>query len=123
MYKDKEKNKQLMIEKRKNLSAISRIAKTKAEHEGINLKECFVNDLIIKYCYTKNGHDEFNSFMGWMVKGYRVKKGEKGFMLWSRPISVIKTEANKPTDEDESNFYSISYVFSNLQVEPITVKS
>ena len=74
--------------------------------------------------YKSREHRTFNSFMGWKQHGKKVKKGEKAFLLWSKPKHITKeqaqqevTEENK--QEDEYKFYGIAYLFSNAQVEDI----
>lgn len=84
-----------------------------------------INDAIMETLYKSREHRTFNSFMGWKQLGKRVKKGEKAFLLWSKPKQVPKeavpqtygSEENK--QEDEYKFYGIAYLFSNAQVEDI----
>lgn len=78
-----------------------------------------VNEMIMKYIYNPDEKLIFHSYRGWLVEGYQVKRGEKAFLLWSRPVKEVKEEQNRATDEDDDQKFFISYVFSNLQVELI----
>ena len=85
-----------------------------------------INTAIMETMYKDRTHRSFDTYMGWKLKGKRVKKGEKAFLLWSKPKNIAKdqppqeeTEEN-PT-EDEYRFYGIAYLFSNAQVEDMPV--
>lgn len=89
-----------------------------------------INDAIMETLYKSREHRTFNSFMGWKQQGKLVKKGEKAFLLWSKPKHVPKEpvtdEVNEEADTDHANptqeeyrFYGIAYLFSNAQVEDI----
>lgn len=84
-----------------------------------------VNDAIMETLYKSREHRTFNSFMGWKQQGKLVKKGEKAFLLWSKPKHVPKEtipqadESEENKQEDEYRFYGIAYLFSNAQVEDI----
>lgn len=87
-----------------------------------------INDAIMETLYKSREHRTFNSFVGWKQQGKQVKKGEKAFLLWSKPKHVPKEpvteEVNEETDPDnptqnEYRFYGIAYLFSNAQVEDI----
>ncbi len=58
---------------------------------------------------------EFNSFKQWISTGYKVKKGQKGFPIWTKPMQ--KGENNDT--ENPYKFFGMCYLFSNLQVEKI----
>jgi hypothetical protein len=82
-----------------------------------------VNKALIAYYRSKNTEiTEFHSFHHWILQGFKVKKGEKGYAIWTKPIPK-KGSAEQPnpekTDNDESNYnvFGMCYVFSNLQVE------
>ena len=81
------------------------------------------NDLIQEH-YNKEANQIliFNSFIGWKLNGYKVKKGEKAFLFWGRPVNKRGKDAenneNKDDDEiDSHNYFPIAYLFSNLQVQ------
>lgn len=81
-----------------------------------------INDAIMETLYKSRQHRTFNSFIGWKQQGKQVKKGEKAFLLWSKPKYIPKEAATQGDEseqeqEDEYKFYSIAYLFSNAQVE------
>lgn len=84
-----------------------------------------VNDLLIEM-YAKQigcGKSDFNTFYGWKDKGFKVKKGEKGFPIWSRPKDVIKEEKTGQQADDEHKFFGLAYMFHKGQVENATPQS
>jgi len=54
-----------------------------------------------------------NTFKGWFNEGYKVKKGEKGYMFFTRPI---KGKVKDKKDE-EYRFFKTCFVFTEKQVE------
>ncbi|HMT28026.1 MAG TPA: JAB domain-containing protein [Bacteroidia bacterium] len=74
-----------------------------------------VNMALIESCYKNDGNEIFKSYEGWKMEGFQVKKGEKAFLIWARPT---KTE-----DKPEDKFFRVAFLFSNLQVEPISNES
>lgn len=77
-----------------------------------------INQLIVEHIYTDEQHQKFNTFKGWIKDGFVVKKGEKAFLLWGRK----KQEIEKPNGDqktEELDFFPITFVFSNNQVEPL----
>lgn len=85
-----------------------------------------INDAIMETLYKSREHRTFSSFMGWKQQGKQVKKGEKAFLLWSKPKHIAKEqpqqeEAEENKQEDEYKFYGIAYLFSNAQVEDIPI--
>jgi hypothetical protein len=84
-------------------------------------QNCKVNDLLIAM-YAKQigcGTSDFNTFYGWKLKGFKVKKGEKGFAIWSRPKDTIKEEKTGQKAEDENKFFGLAYMFHKGQVEAV----
>lgn len=90
-----------------------------------------VNAAIMETMYKDKTHRVFDTFMGWKLKGKKVKKGEKAFILWSKPKNLEKKEP-EPTPEDTTEethtpedetfkFFGIAYLFSNAQVEDISL--
>ena len=83
-----------------------------------------VNDAIMETLYKSREHRTFNSFMGWKQQGKQVKKGEKAFLLWSKPKNIAKDpkpdeETEESTQDDMYKYYGIAYLFSNAQIEDI----
>lgn len=77
-----------------------------------------LNTAIIETFYKKGEHQEFNTFWQWKDKGFSVKKGEKAFFVWAKPLSVQAEEKGKPLSDDEHDFYPLCFLFSNVQVQP-----
>ena len=94
--KDREEKKQL-------LKALSVNAKAIIEIEG---EERNVNSVLIEM-YTNETHQEFNTFKSWKEKGYKVKKGEKGFFVWSKKLKATDKETAGSEDENEFKFFGI----------------
>lgn len=85
-------------------------------------------------CYTLNaclevnyreqtGQTEFHTFNDWKAKGFIVRKGEKGFILWSTPKTFtidtkLVDEKGEPVKESVERF-ALAYVFHAGQVRPI----
>ena len=85
-------------------------------------------------CYTLNarpaaphreqtGQTEFHTFNDWKAKGFIVRKGERGFMLWSTPKTFtidtkLVDEKGEPVKESVERF-ALAYVFHAGQVRPI----
>ena len=72
-----------------------------------------INGAIIATILRNEQHQTFKSFDEWKAEGFKVKKGEKAFCIWGKPTSV--------TNENETyEYFPISYIFSNAQVEAST---
>jgi hypothetical protein len=68
---------------------------------------------------SRTGQNAWHTFMGWKEAGYSVKKGEKGFAIWGRPLDVKRaTEPTtvNPAGEEEFSFFPVSYLFHAGQV-------
>lgn len=75
-----------------------------------------INDALVKYYKGKikqaTGMEiTFNTFHGWKANGKKVKKGEKGFTIWGRPINIDTEE------KDNYKYFPIGHLFCDLQVE------
>ena len=77
-----------------------------------------LNTAIIDTFYKNETHREFNTFWQWKAKGMNVKKGEKAFFVWAKPLSAQAKEKGEALKEDESDFYPLCFLFSNAQVQP-----
>ncbi|NCP61498.1 MAG: ArdC family protein [Flavobacteriales bacterium] len=99
-------------EKKELLKFLSRQAKELIELEAL---EKNVNAVLIDM-YKNDEHRKFKTFRSWQKKGYKVKKGEKGFFVWSKKLKGTE-KAEKPEDDKEFKFFGIAYIFSNAQVE------
>lgn len=102
-------------EKKQLLKSLSIEAKAIIENEAPDLK---VNDILIEF-YKNDEHQEFENFWQWQKKGFKVKKGEKAFFVWSKKRTGTEKAKNENEDDKEFEFFSIAYLFSNAQVEPL----
>jgi len=78
-----------------------------------------VNEAVIETCYKSEEHQVFKKFHEWKDEGKKIKKGSKGFPVWSRPLDIKKDEKH-PDLEKDIKYYPICYLFSNSQVEEPT---
>jgi len=116
--------------KRAKLSELSRQAKRKYKFAPKSVKNKLgdsakVNDLLKFFIYGKD--TEFNTYQGWKKNGRQVKKGEKAFLFWGRPLDLdaddpkhVQNQApeNKHTEDDEESgnaFYPLSFLFAKEQ--------
>ena len=85
---------------------------------------CYTLNACLEVIYREQtGQTEFHTFRDWKAKGFIVRKGEKGFMLWSTPKTfAIDTkmvdEKGEPVKESVERF-ALAYVFHAGQVRPI----
>ena len=101
-------------EKKQLLKLFSIQAKEMIELNGLDKN---INSVLIDM-YTNETHKEFKTFKGWMAEKKKVKKGEKGFFVWSKKLKAAdKSEGAE--DDKEFRFFGIAYLFSNAQVEEL----
>ena len=87
-------------------------------------RDCYTLNACLEVIYREQtGQTEFHTFNDWKAKGFIVRKGEKGFMLWSTPKTfAIDTkmvdEKGEPVKESVERF-ALAYVFHAGQVRPI----
>ncbi len=72
-----------------------------------------VNMALIESLYKRDGNEIFKTYDQWRADGFQVRKGEKAFLIWSRP--------NRKQEEgtEEQKFFRLAFLFSNLQVEAV----
>ena len=82
-----------------------------------------INDLIKSMYYEQAGTEDFRTFSDWREAGFKIKKGEKGWIIWGQKRSVPNSEKSPQDDEmvDEYKFFPTCYLFNNNQVEPMNV--
>lgn len=85
-----------------------------ADAEGVK-----VNALIIAHYANTLGcaPSDLRTFWTWKEQGFKVKKGEKGFPIWSRPKDIIQTEKTGHEVNDDTKFFGLAYMFHKGQVE------
>lgn len=80
------------------------------------------NEFLMSLYRKETGQTEFETFNSWKSKGFKVKKGESSYPIFSRPIGAIKAEksgGNYTPSEGEMKFFGICHLFHAGQVEPI----
>ena len=98
-------------ERRTFLVQLSRMAR-KAVESG---KYGTVNDAVIDYYKKQTGAHTMASFKKWASHGFRVKKGSKGFPVWSKPTKI--TKESEDGELVEMTVFNVCNLFSNKQVE------
>ena len=103
-------------ERRAKLRELSKIAKMRmsADCEGMT-----VNEILIEEFYTDEENHDFKTLHQWSKDGFKVKKGSQSFLVWGKPRPITKGAENTPnkaTEDEESDFYPLCYLFSNAQV-------
>jgi len=77
-----------------------------------------VNDVLIINYKKESGCQLFKTFHDWKNDGYKVKKGEKAFRIWGKPIKALKKSETDTSNEDqEFKMFPMCCVFNELQVE------
>ena len=110
-------NEQRLLERRAKFFKLSALSDEliKANYND----EANVNRLLISfYLDSLPQGAELQSFFTWKKRGYSIKKGSEGFMVWGRPRikGDFKKLANENT-ENENKYFPITYLFSSEQVE------
>lgn len=110
----------------KELSEGTKLLQAKAKQVKENFSDLLkgdvtINSLIVEIYKIETGAEKFETFKTWKDSGYMVKKGEKGFPVFSRPSKAIKEEQGKSTEGERSYFYT-AYLFNETQVQPIEQK-
>lgn len=104
-------------EKKELLRELSEIAKMRMELG--TTEEAKVNDVLLEMFSSKE-HSTFSTFNGWKAKGFQVRKGQKGFFIWSAPIKGKKKQETDGEEEQGSfKFFGLAHIFSNAQVDPV----
>ena len=116
-------------EKRAKLKELSAKAKemkesllndAKTEAQISKIEAMTINDIIVNYIYKTPKHNEFHTFKGWIKNGKVVRKGETAFLVWGRPTTIQEQENNpEAVNDNEDDFYPVSFIFSNAQVDPL----
>tara|TARA_R110002050_G_scaffold69507_2_gene150354 strand:- start:30192 stop:30572 length:381 start_codon:yes stop_codon:yes gene_type:complete len=114
-------------EKRSKLNAVSLKAKELREklieqadtpEKAETYAKMSINEIIVQFFYKTDKDNVFKTFKTWLKDGHAVRKGEKAFLLWGRKNQETQ-KPNGETQTEELEFFPITYVFSNNQVDPI----
>ena len=125
-------------QRRAELKATSNLLKNAVKTGQIPPSEDGTINGLLRAMYAQQGHTELKTFDEWKQAGYIVRKGQKAILLWGKPRKADrdKQAATGPTAEsteakgaaaagkdEQDEFFPVCYVFSNLQVHPITDKA
>ena len=102
-------------ERREKLRSLSKIAKSRI---NLDCEGMTVNEVLIMM-YKDSENKEFKTLHQWNADGFKVNKGAESFLVWGKPKSTQKDEQNaqnEATEDEESDFFPLCYLFSNAQV-------
>jgi hypothetical protein len=82
-----------------------------------------INDLIMDKYHEETGTKDFKTFSDWTIAGFKIKRGEKGWIIWAKKRSAEKKSGlmleNGEPENIEFEFWPICYLFNVHQVEPL----
>lgn len=112
--------KQQRREELKALSQQFQIAMKNGLIQAESVNEC------LRMHYEQQGFTNLKTFNEWKEAGYSVKRGEKGCVLWAKPVASKAekeriAEAKKQGKEEEAkeDFFPMCYLFGENQVYKI----
>lgn len=119
-----EEKKKRALERRQQLSALSRELKAVAELTG---EAENVNELLKGYYSTTYGTTDLRTFDEWKKAGYIVKKGQTSFMIWATPKAtkaererVAEAKAKGEHATEKEDYFPVCHLFDITQVHTIT---
>jgi len=116
--KNNDEKKKAAMERRQQLSELSRTLKLAAALTGENLP---VNELLKRYYDKQEGRTlELNTYEQWKEEGLQVKKGAVSFMIWGKPLKEQRTEAENEEAKNEEpdpmkDFFPVCHLFDRSQ--------
>jgi len=109
-----------------NLSVLMRKKKkegkenAKTQNELEYWADVRINDLIMLHYSEQAGTKDFRTFSAWHEAGFKIKRGEKGWIIWaqkrSSPVPGQEPQAGEVVSE--YRFFPTCYLFNVNQVEP-----
>lgn len=110
-----------MNPRKQDLIMLSQAAKALIESDSPELEglEDHGINAVIKHVFYPAG--EYNLFGEWKKKGLCVRKGEKGYAIWSRKRKMKKTD-HETGDQSEFSAFTLAYIYHEYQVEKMTRK-
>jgi len=113
------------------------VANAKTEEEALFWSSLRINDLIMLQYQKRAGTEDFRTFSSWHEAGFKIKRGEKGWIIWgqkrSAPVPGQSVGSGLAPDHSlfanhspqvdemtaEYKFFPTCYLFNENQVEPI----
>ncbi|MBQ8223974.1 MAG: hypothetical protein IJZ86_01225 [Bacteroides sp.] len=118
-----EQEKAERIKKREYLKRLSKSLVARRDMGEYMGNETDTVNGLLRFYYACNGYTNLKTFSEWKEQGFIVRKGEKGLLLWARPVSTKAEkeraeEAKKKGLEDEAkeDYFPICYLFAEKQV-------
>jgi hypothetical protein len=110
----------LLVQKSIKAKQVQRELKEKLAAQGGDYAVPRVNDILLQFYKEEAKATEFHSYAGWMKLSKKVRRGSKGFLIWSQPRVAdekIKDEKGNTEIAGEYKYWATAYVFSNRQIE------
>lgn len=100
-----------------NLAEISEMLKFRKDMWDEKLVFCWTVNEMLAVNY-KIEWLNLKTFVGRKKDWKRVKKNEKGYLFWTKPIKAIKKEETENWEEKENKykFYNFCYLYTEEQV-------
>ena len=114
------------IRKREKLKSLSKsLVSRRDKGEYMGNETDTVNGLL-RFYYACNGFTNLKTFNEWKELGYTVRKGEKGLLLWAKPVStkaekerVREAKEQGREEEEKEDYFPVCYLFAEKQVHKI----
>ena len=105
----------------KNEQLIQMAEMVKTKYSALLNAGLTVNSLILAEYQQATGAQTFKTFKQWKEDGQKVKKGEKGFPVFSKPMKGKKEQEQEGTENEKKGpkYFHTAYLFNELQVEPL----
>lgn len=85
-----------------------------------NLPAGYINNQL-QLIYSKDKENNFNTFFNWIKQGYRVRKGEKAYLVWGKLQMFMKpTPTEKePEKTEQKQWHPVAHIFHISQVDKV----
>ncbi|GHG07243.1 ArdC-like ssDNA-binding domain-containing protein [Thalassotalea marina] len=98
------------------LSEIARL--TQQEIEATQGVKPPINEVLLNMHRHSTQQTEFHTLKEWNELGFKVRRNEKSFRIWSKPVKVAaKKAANDEVTQASYEFYPMCCLFHAGQVE------
>lgn len=83
-----------------------------------------INDVLVMMYQKDTGAKMFKTYNDWKKAGFQVKKGEKSYRIWGKPIKAkIKDQSAENQDEERKyQFWPMCALFNENQIERLEDK-
>ena len=112
------------LRNKKHLATLSKDIKM-AKSMGAIDPAMSINEALLEMYEKQTGEYIFRTFSNWKKEGYKIKKGEHAFLIWTRPRYIkknkdkVEDKDKNENEEEEYKYYGICYLFHAGQVEKI----